>query len=102
MSRGPDPKGIRRFSRRCAPLIWLRLALAPPKRALIQLREGRFTSNVAVPDVGELSLDEACWLTDHGILPGVATLDDKVAGTASYQRTSIAAETTSLGRAQAP
>ena len=52
----------------------------PPERALIQLREGRFTSNVAVPDVGELSLDEACWLTDHGILPGVARLDDKVAG----------------------
>jgi uncharacterized protein len=37
-------------------------------------------NNAAVPDVGELSLDKARWLTNHCVLPGMATLDDQVAG----------------------
>ena len=37
-------------------------------------------NNASVPDVGELSLHKARWLAEHCILPGLATLDDQVAG----------------------
>jgi uncharacterized protein len=37
-------------------------------------------NNDAVPDMSELSLDKARWLTDHCVVPGLATIDDKVAG----------------------
>jgi len=37
-------------------------------------------NNAAVPDAGELSHDKARWLTDHCMLPGLATMDDQVAG----------------------
>ena len=37
-------------------------------------------NNPAVPDVGELSLDKAGWRADHCVLPGMAMLDDQVAG----------------------
>ena len=37
-------------------------------------------NNAAVPDVGELSTHKARWLTDHCVLPGLATLDGQTAG----------------------
>ena len=37
-------------------------------------------NNAAVPDVGELSTHKARWLTDHLVLPGLATLDGQTAG----------------------
>ena len=37
-------------------------------------------NNAAVPDVGKLSLAKARWLTDRCVLPGMASLDDQVAG----------------------
>lgn len=37
-------------------------------------------NNAALPDIGELSLHKAGWLTANCVLPGLALLDDQIAG----------------------